>query len=329
MSVFSRTFRSAAGTFVAQFLGGPSVGNGPSIPMQALALDIDTPVSEANPLPTGDAATQATLASVLAKISGDPATQATLAAVLAKLSADPATAAKQDALATALATVIAGVVSVDGHVDGLETTSSAILAKLSGDPATQVTLAAVLAKLSSDPATQTTLAAALAAIQAATPAGENHIGAVGGHTVVVAQAVVGSTTAYTAGDCVGSLLTFAGLGRVAGGTGLVQMASVMSKTAQTADLDLVLFHTNPSASTFTDNAALAVNAADWDKVIDVVHITDWTSLGTPSFAKATALAVAYKVAAGQTEIYGQLVARGAFTLSSASDLKVAVKGMLD
>jgi hypothetical protein len=112
----------------------------------------------AQPLPTG-AATQTTLAAVLAKLTSDPATQTTLAAVLAKLSSDPAT---------------------------------------------QTTLAAVLAKLSSDPATQTTLAAVLAACLAATPAGENHIGAVGGHTARLSDSVTrpSDTNAYASGDLI-------------------------------------------------------------------------------------------------------------------------------
>jgi arginine repressor len=93
-------------------------------------------VTIGNPTDVSGLATQATLESVLAKLSADPATQTTLAAVLAKLSADPATQA----------------------------TLAAVLAKLSGDPATQTTLAAVLAKLSGDPATQTTLASVLAAL---------------------------------------------------------------------------------------------------------------------------------------------------------------------
>lgn len=54
---------------------------------------------------SSDPATQTTLAAVLAKLSADPATQTTLAAVLAKLTADPSTGAKQDTQATKLDTL--------------------------------------------------------------------------------------------------------------------------------------------------------------------------------------------------------------------------------
>ena len=161
-------------------------------------------------------------------------------------------------------------------------------------------------------------------------AGEAHIGEVGGKTVVSsATLAVTASSAYASGNVIGGKMTFAGFGRVAGGTGLIQMASIHSKSAQTFACDLVLFHTDPTASTFTDKSALAVNAADFDKVLGVVHISDWTSLGTPSFAEATQLAMAYKVASGQTDIYGVLVARSTPTFGSTSDLKVIAKALLD
>jgi hypothetical protein len=68
-------------------------------------------------LPSG-AATQATLAEVLAKLSDDPATQTTLAAILAKIIAAPATEAKQDALI--------------GHVDGIIDGTTPATVQLSG-----------------------------------------------------------------------------------------------------------------------------------------------------------------------------------------------------
>lgn len=161
-------------------------------------------------------------------------------------------------------------------------------------------------------------------------AGEAHIGEVGGKTVVAsATPTITASSAYATGNVIGSKMTFAGLGRIAGGTGLFQMASIHSKSAQTFACDLVLFHTDPAASTFTDKTALAVNAADFDKVLGVVHINDWTNLGTPSFAEATQLAMAYKVSAGQTDVYGVLVARSTPTFGSTSDLKVIAKSLLD
>jgi hypothetical protein len=101
----------------------------------------------ANDFDLATLATQATLASILAKIIAAPATEATLASVLASVDG--------------LETNTAGLAS--------QTTLAAVLAKLTADPATQTTLAAVLAKITSDPSTGTgqgTANTALAAIQA-------------------------------------------------------------------------------------------------------------------------------------------------------------------
>jgi hypothetical protein len=81
---------------------------------------VATDVSASSPLPvvqTGaailptDAATQTTLAAVLAKLSADPSTETTLAAILAKIIAAPATSAKQDALAALIGEVQASPTS--------------------------------------------------------------------------------------------------------------------------------------------------------------------------------------------------------------------------
>jgi hypothetical protein len=147
------------------------------------------------------------LASILAKISADPATQTTLAAVLAKLSADPSTATLQtaantklDTLHTDLATTLAGLLTtLNTYTDGLEALLNAV--------ATQTTLAAVLAKITADPSTATLQGSANTKLDqlhtdltAATPAGTNMVGHIGGtdyETVAASQTdqVLGPTGA--------------------------------------------------------------------------------------------------------------------------------------
>jgi len=100
------------------------------------------------------------LADILAKLTADPATQTTLAAILAKIIAAPATEAKQDALAVlvgevqasptantvldrlkTLATSLplptgaatdAGLTTIAGHLDGVETLLTAIDGRVDG-----------------------------------------------------------------------------------------------------------------------------------------------------------------------------------------------------
>jgi len=157
-------------------------------------------------------------------------------------------------------------------------------------------------------------------------AGENHVGNVSTPAaVIVTQAPAVTVGTYATGNVVGGLLTFAGAARVAGLDGLVQQVVVFCKTAQTTAFDLIMFHTNPAASTFTDKTALAVNVADFDKIIGVAHITDWTNLGGASVAQALNLAMPYKIAGGSTTAYGVLVARSAPTFASISDIEIALK----
>ncbi len=102
LSITTTLIRDGANNLVARQTGDVSgTGAGPKLPLMLLATadglnvvdlqelltDIaDAVASGASVLPTG-AATDAALASILAKLSADPATQTTLAAVLAKLNA--------------------------------------------------------------------------------------------------------------------------------------------------------------------------------------------------------------------------------------------------
>lgn len=160
------------------------------------------------------------------------------------------------------------------------------------------------------------------------PMGATPVWNAAGVSIATASPTV-STTPYSSGDVIGSKMTFAGMARDAGGSGLVQMVNIFSKSAQTFACELWLFHTDPAASTFTDNGAFVLNAADFDKVAAVVPISSWYAAGGPSFAEAAQLAMPYKLASAQVDMQGVLVARATPTLTSISDIKVVVSGLLD
>ena len=135
--------------------------------------------------------------------------------------------------------------------------------------------------------------------------------------------VVSASPDYSTGDVIGAKLTFAGAVLEAGGSALFQAVTIGCKVANTAAMDLILFNADPSASTFTDNAALDINAADQAKWINTIHITDWTSGGTPSLGLAKNDAFPFSLAG--TALYGVLVARGTVNLASTSDITVSVR----
>lgn len=158
---------------------------------------------------------------------------------------------------------------------------------------------------------------------------ESYVGKLGAQTEVVTAVPVTSTTAYASADCMGGKLTFSNIARVNGGTGIIQMAQLFCKTAQTFMSELYLFHTDPSASTFTDNGAFAINVADFDKLVGKITMPALESIGTPSFSQFHPLGIPFKAAAGSRDLFGVLVVRGAPTLASTSDLKIALKALLD
>jgi hypothetical protein len=137
---------------------------------------------------------------------------------------------------------------------------------------------------------------------------------------VVAQTVTASS-AYTSGNAVGGLMTVpaAFLGS---GSGLIQSVVVNTKSAQTTAMDVVLFSANPTGSTCTDKTAFSVVAADFSKVIGVAHVTDWTSLGTPSTGQSQTLAIPITVGAGVTTFYACLVTRSTPTYTATTDVAV-------
>lgn len=145
---------------------------------------------------------------------------------------------------------------------------------------------------------------------------------VSGRTVVVsATPTISSGSAYAAGDLVGTKMSFSDAVRVDGGGGLLHTVTVSDLGKQGAVLDLVLFDSDPSATTFTDNDPLDVADADLTKIVGVVQVLAYTDFADNSVAVEPAAGVVFKLASGTT-LYGALVARTAPTYASTSDLKV-------
>lgn len=161
------------------------------------------------------------------------------------------------------------------------------------------------------------------ATDVALPAGENYIGKTGADVYVTqVTPTVSSSPAYSTGDCIGSKMTFATMARTSGGGGVIQAAKIYCKSLQTFACDLLIFNADPTASTFTDNAALAVNSADINKLVAVLHISDWTALGAAvSMAQFLNAGAPFDLSSGTT-LYAVLVARSTPTLSTTSDITV-------
>jgi hypothetical protein len=136
---------------------------------------------------------------------------------------------------------------------------------------------------------------------------------------------VSTSPAYTAGDAMGGLLTFAGAVLAAGGSGVVLSATALCKTpALLPILELWLFKV-----TFTptaDNSPFAPSDGDMANCIGVIPIAAWYDDTANSIAVWRGV---HPMVLTGTSLFGQLVTRTAVTLGSTSDITVGLNVMQD
>lgn len=132
---------------------------------------------------------------------------------------------------------------------------------------------------------------------------------------------ISSSPAYTSGDCVGGLMTFANAARVSGGSGIVQSIIVLDKTqAQRAAMDLLFF--DRSVTVAGDNAAVAMSDGDMAFCLGVVSIGPYNTAwpGTPLNSVSTIINVGLPFVLNGTDLFVQAVVRATPTYTSTSDL---------
>lgn len=144
---------------------------------------------------------------------------------------------------------------------------------------------------------------------------------VAGKTAQVSATPTITAGAYAAGDLVGTKMSFSSAVRSAGGGGMLHTVVIADKGKQDAVLDLVLFDSDPSSTTFTDNDPFDVADDDLTKIIGAVQVLTYTDFADNSVAVEPAAGVVFKLASGTT-LYGALVARTTPTYTSTSDLTV-------
>jgi hypothetical protein len=146
--------------------------------------------------------------------------------------------------------------------------------------------------------------------------------------------VVTASSAYTAGNQVGGLLTFNGaLNQL--GQAILQSVTISTKSVQTTGFKLYVFTANPTNTTWADKTTPSIAAADLPALAGYVTLsTSDSGLGTMSvyeldgIAKAIANADLNTSQVTQTSsgepLYGILVTTGTPTFASTSDLTVTV-----
>lgn len=160
------------------------------------------------------------------------------------------------------------------------------------------------------------------------------LGSVGNNLALqVATPGLAGSGAYSSGQVVGGLLTFSAAARGPGMGGLIQSVIMLDQDGQNAVTDVIFFAANPSNSTFTDQAAVALAAADLAAArVGVAHITDWTLAAAATMGigtDPTFRGIPFQCASGLNTLYAVMVTRGTPTYTGASKVSLAIHLLQD
>lgn len=155
-------------------------------------------------------------------------------------------------------------------------------------------------------------------------------GNLGGYSVTLTSTPTVQAAAYATGNAVGGLITLANATRYQA-SGIIQSVATSFVSGVVPNVDVILFSANPTGSTITDKTQIAIATADLTKVVAVIHLTDSTLLGTsaPSYVQALQQAVPFQVTANTTTLYAAVVMRSAATLTSTTDMTLALRILQD
>lgn len=169
------------------------------------------------------------------------------------------------------------------------------------------------------------------AVQAAATATEVHVGEVGGNILPITNDITTTNATTTTGQSIGGLQTLANAVRVSavlgssGTSGMIQSVIVSFKDAvTTSQIDVFYFNASPSGSTCTNDSAFILADADRDKVIGVVHVTDFTAGNTAVVSQAMNQALPFGVASA-TSVFACLVARGSFAITGTANASLITR----
>lgn len=138
---------------------------------------------------------------------------------------------------------------------------------------------------------------------------------------------------YATGDLVGEKLTFANAVPVSGGSCYVRGATIRDQAFNppgNSAYDLVIFNSDPTGTTFTDNAPLDIADADMAKILTVIRfggvggVDHFPFVDNVINVAATDQLGDLLIASGSTSLFGAVVARAAPTYAAITDVFVAL-----
>ncbi len=148
-----------------------------------------------------------------------------------------------------------------------------------------------------------------------------------GNKLTITQTPTITAGAYTSGDALGGLLTFAGAAALAGGRGTITKVVIVDDANKLQPIDLVLF--NQTFTATGDNDVFAPSDADMQNNIGHIPIaaTDYASFSAN--AEATKRNVGFDYTLAGTSLFGQMVIRDVGGYAAVDDLTIKITVILD
>lgn len=138
---------------------------------------------------------------------------------------------------------------------------------------------------------------------------------------VASAGLTTGTTAYTAGDQLGTILDFANAARVSGGTGTILSATLVDKAKIVGAVDLYLF--DRSVTLASDNAAADFSDGDMLYSVGMIRFPAPQTVTSNGFSVVESSGLSFALNA--TSLYGALVTRSGHTFfGAAGDLVVSL-----
>ena len=142
---------------------------------------------------------------------------------------------------------------------------------------------------------------------------------------VITTTITHQAAAYASGRLIGGKLTFANAVATAGGSGIITDIVLSDKDSQNIDVQLVLFESDPTNTTFTENAALDIHDTDLLNVANIIGNSsgNYASFADNSVARTGGIRYPFKLDSGTT-LYGCLVCRGTPTYTTTTSLQLKI-----
>lgn len=138
------------------------------------------------------------------------------------------------------------------------------------------------------------------------------------------------TAIYASGDLLGTKMTFAGAAKEGVGSGTIHTVVLSDLDKESANVDLIIFNANPSATTFTNNAALDIDDADLSKIACIISITTHATFSDNGISYANGTNCVFEIADAATPtLYAALVVRATPTYTTAADLTLRLSILQD